>query len=114
MIIIAGTVDLDPQQRAAALAAGRVHMEATRREEGCLDYVWSADPLVPGRVYVFERWESRDALAAHFGGPHYAAMLATMSAHDIRAVEVLKYRADRREPVYDSSGKPSADFVGGA
>ena len=114
MIIIAGTVDLDPQQRAAALAAGRVHMEATRREEGCLDYLWSPDPLVAGRVYVFERWESRDALAAHFGGPHYAAMLATMSAHDIRAVEVLKYRADRREPVYDASGKPSADFVVGA
>ena len=60
MIIITGTVDVDPERREAALIAAQPHMRATRALEGCLDYVWSADPLVPGRIYVYERWESRE------------------------------------------------------
>ena len=110
MIIIAGTVDVDPARREAALEAGRPHMEATRRFPGCLDYVWSADPLVSGRIYVFERWESRETLAAHFEGPHYVAMRDTIAAHGLRGVDVLKYRGDRAEPVYDPQGRPRADF----
>lgn len=110
MIIIAGTVDVDPQQRDAALEAGRPHMEATRKFAGCLDYVWSADPLVPGRIYVFERWDSTETLAAHFEGPYYLAMRDTIAAHGIRGADVLKYRGDGRERVYDETGKPRADF----
>jgi quinol monooxygenase YgiN len=110
MILIAGTVDVDPERREAALAAGRPHMEATRGWPGCLDYLWSADPLVPGRIYVYERWSDRESLAAHFAGPHYRAMRDTIAAHGIRGVAVLKYRAGRSEPVYDPSGTPRADF----
>ena len=63
MIIITGTVDIDPDRRDEALGAAEPHMRATRTLEGCLDYVWSGDPLVPGRIYVFERWESEADLA---------------------------------------------------
>ena len=110
MIIIAGTVDVDPDRRDAALEAGRPHMEATRQFPGCIDYVWSADLLVPGRIYVFERWESTDTLAAHFEGPYYVAMRDTIAAHGLRGADVLKYQADRSEPVYDPKGRPRADF----
>ena len=64
IIIIAGTVDVDPEQRDAALVAGKPHMEATRAQKGCLDYIWSADGLVPGRIYVYERWEELEEAAA--------------------------------------------------
>ena len=74
MILLTGWVDVDPQRRDAALAAGCPHMRATRAWPGCLDYVWSADPLNPARIYVYERWESEAALASHFQGPHYRAM----------------------------------------
>ena len=110
MIIIAGTVDVDPERRDAALVAGKPHMEATRAFPGCLDYVWSADLLVPGRIYVFERWESTETLAAHLAGPHYLAMRDTIAAHGLRAADVLKYRPEISEPVYDSTGTPRADF----
>lgn len=109
-ILIAGTVDVDPARRDDALAAGLPHLEATRAQEGCLDYVWAADPLVPGRIHVFERWESREALAAHFAGPHYLAMRDTVAAHGIRGVAVEKYRPALAEPVYDPQGRPRADF----
>ena len=110
IILIAGTGDVDPQKRDATLAAGCPHMEATRAQKGCLDYVWSPDLLVPGRIYVFERWESQEDLAAHLSGPHYLAMRNTIGAHGLRGADVSKYRIDLSEPVYDETGTPRADF----
>jgi len=110
VIIVAGTVEVDPARRDAALASGCPHMEATRAQKGCLDYVWSADLLVPGRIYVFERWESQEDLAAHLSGPHYLAMRDTMAAHGLRGADVSKHRIDLSEPVYDGTGTPRADF----
>lgn len=110
MIIIAGTVDVDPKRREAALEAGVRHVEATRVQKGCVDYAWSADPLVAGRIYVYERWESEAALAAHFDGPHYRAMRDTIAAHGLRGADVAKFRIDRSGPVYDPEGRPRADF----
>ena len=110
MIIIAGTVEVDPAQRDAALEAGCPHMKATRAQKGCIDYVWSPDLLVPGRIYVYERWESEDDLRAHFEGPHYLAMRDTVAAHGPRGADVLKYRMEISEPVYDPTGVPRADF----
>jgi len=110
VIIISGTVDVDPEQREAALSAAQPHMRATRSLAGCLDYVWSADPLVPGRIYVYERWESRDHLATHFESPHFPAMRDTIAAHGIRGLDVAKHRVTLSEPVYDPQGRPRADF----
>jgi quinol monooxygenase YgiN len=110
VIIIAGTIDVDPERREAALEAGLRHMEATRAQKGCLDYSWSADGLIPGRIYVFERWESQEDLALHFEGPHYLNMRNTIAAHGLRAADVSKYRIDLSEPVYDETMTPRADF----
>ena len=110
MILIAGTVDVDPEQRDAALEAARPHMEATRAQKGCIDYVWSADLLVPGRIYVYERWEGESALDAHFKGPHYLNMRNTIAAYGLRGADVLKHRPAVSEPVYDQTGTPRADF----
>ena len=110
MIVIAGTVDVDPERRAAALEASCRHAAETRKLPGCLDYVWSADPLTPGRIYVFERWESRAALETHFASPHFPAMRDTIVAHGIRGLDVSKYEIGRVEPVYDPQGRARADF----
>ncbi len=42
-------------------------MRASCAEGGCLGYVFAANPIEPGRVVLFESWESADALAAHAG-----------------------------------------------
>ncbi len=110
MIIISGTVDVDPDRRDAALAAAEVHMKATRELEGCLDYVWSADPLTPGRIYVYERWASRENLEVHFASPPFTNMRDTIAGHGITGLDVAKYRISLSEPVYDPQGQPRADF----
>ena len=112
-ILIAGTVDVDPERVEEALEAGKPHMAATRAQAGCLDYQWSADRLTPGRIYVYERWESEAALKAHFDGPHYLAMRDTIAAHGLRGADTLKFRVDLSEPVYDETFTPRADFFTG-
>jgi quinol monooxygenase YgiN len=110
VIIVAGTVDVDPDKRDEALVAGQPHMQATRAQQGCLDYTWCADPLIPGRIYVFERWESQEALKAHFDGPHYLNMRNTIGSFGLKGADVLKYRPEISEPVYDETMTPRADF----
>ena len=39
MIILTGTVDVDPERRDEALQAGLPHMKATRAQAGCVDYL---------------------------------------------------------------------------
>jgi quinol monooxygenase YgiN len=65
MLIIAGTFEVDPARRDEFLAQKEAGMRASRAEAGCSHYVLSADPLEPGRVYLYERWESKEHLAPH-------------------------------------------------
>jgi quinol monooxygenase YgiN len=109
-IIVAGTVDVDPAQRDAALVAGKPHIESARAEKGCIHYVWSADNLDPGRIYVFEEWESAADLAAHLKAPPYLNMRDTIGSFGIRGADTKKYEIARSEPVYDATGVPRADF----
>ena len=110
MIIVAGSVELDPAQRDAALRDASSLFAATRTQVGCLDYVWCADPSSPGRVWVYERWSDGPSLAAHLAGPCYRDMLAALGRRGLRSADVAKHRVEQREPVYDASGRPRADF----
>jgi quinol monooxygenase YgiN len=59
MIIVAGSVTVDPAERAAYLESCVDVVRRARGAPGCLDFALSADLLDPGRVNVFECWESR-------------------------------------------------------
>src|SRR3954454_10798164 len=65
MLIIAGTFEVDPARRDEFLAQKEAGMRESRAEAGCIAYVLSADPLEPGRVCLYERWESKQHLAPH-------------------------------------------------
>jgi quinol monooxygenase YgiN len=109
-IIISGTVDIDPEQMDAALVAAKPLIEGALTQEGCMDYDWCPDPLTPGRIRVFERWASEEALATHFQNKWYNDMRAALGGFGIRGSDVLKYRIDLAEPVYDETMTARADF----
>jgi quinol monooxygenase YgiN len=70
MLIIAGHLLVDPADRDAYVADCDKVVEAARRAPGCLDFALTADTLDPGRIDVYERWESDDELLAFRGsGP---------------------------------------------
>ena len=59
MVIVAGHITVDPEQRESYLAGSMSIVEKARRADGCLDFAITADLLDPGRVNLFERWESQ-------------------------------------------------------
>ena len=109
-IIISGTVDIDPEQMEAAMTAAKPLIEGALTQEGIMDYDWCPDPLTPGRIRVFERWESQQALENHFNNHWYQDMRVALAQFGIRGADVLKYRIDAAEPVYDETGTARADF----
>ena len=109
-IIISGIVELDPEQRDAALEAAQPLIDGALTQEGCLDYDWFPDPTTPGRLRVFERWSDEEALTRHFNNHWYTDMRMKLAEFGIRGADVLKYRIDLAEPVYDDTGTPRADF----
>jgi quinol monooxygenase YgiN len=64
MLIVAGHLVVDPADREALVAESAEAVAQARVAPGCLDFAVTADSLDAGRVNVFERWESADALLA--------------------------------------------------
>jgi quinol monooxygenase YgiN len=112
-VLIAGTFHFAAGNREAALAETAPLVVETRKQKGCLHYVWSADPTSDTRTYVFEKWTTVDDLAAHLAGPFYQDMLARLGKYGVSDIDILKYRVDLEEPVYDPQGRPRADFFTG-
>jgi quinol monooxygenase YgiN len=72
VIIIAGTVAIRPERRAEAIERGLWMSRLTEAEPGCRRYRFYADLADPERLFLFEEWESEEALRAHFATPHMA------------------------------------------
>jgi quinol monooxygenase YgiN len=62
MVIVAGHITVDPEQRESYLAGSMSIVEKARRADGCLDFAITADLLDPGRVNLFELSESQAAV----------------------------------------------------
>ncbi len=58
MIVVAGWIQVEPEERSAYLASSRAAVEAAREAAGCIDFAVSADLVDDGRVNVFEQWET--------------------------------------------------------
>ncbi len=92
MIIVAGTIRIPEDKIDALLPVARATLAATRKEAGCIVYSYAFDVEDRGLVRIFERWESRAHLEAHFKQPHmgpWRAKLAEIGAsgRDIKAYE---------------------------
>jgi quinol monooxygenase YgiN len=65
MLIVAGTIDVEPARREEYLASRKEAILRSRGEKGCIEYSFAADSLDPGRVRLFEIWASSEDLEAH-------------------------------------------------
>jgi quinol monooxygenase YgiN len=97
VLIVAGYFVVDPAQRDQFLAGRAEGMRASRAEPGCITYAFSPDQLDPGRVLLYERWESKDALAEHLK----AARAASRPSDGIAVLEseVLQYEISAVGPL---------------
>jgi quinol monooxygenase YgiN len=72
VVIVGGTFEVEPHLREQFLAGRLDLMRNSRAERGCLEYIYSADPLNPGRVVLFERWSTKEDLDAHLAASRAA------------------------------------------
>ena len=75
MILVTGSLPLQPAQKEAALDAVRTIRQHTLSEPGCHAYRFSIDIDEPGTLRVHEEWEDDEALAAHLQMPYFADFL---------------------------------------
>jgi quinol monooxygenase YgiN len=66
MILVTGIVTARPDTIAEMTRAALEHVHRSRTEPGCLSHDVSVDADNPLRLHFIERWESADALKAHF------------------------------------------------
>ncbi len=110
-VIVAGSIDFPAGTEVELLRTAKPLIDAAYEEPGCIHYVWTIDPSKPGRVWVYEEWESSETLIAHLAGEPYLRMSDHLKACGILGADVAKYRIDRMEPIYDGTGMPRGDFA---
>ncbi|AZG44588.1 putative quinol monooxygenase [Gordonia insulae] len=94
MVIVAGHIFVDPDQRESYLSGCVAVVEQARQAAGCLDFAISADLLDIRRINVYERWESQAAVEAFRGsGPSddqgAAVQAASVAEYDIADIRSL-------------------------
>src|SRR5690242_9317520 len=75
MLLLTAFIEVAPADRAAIGAALPAVIQATRAEEGCLEYGCYEDTQQPGRYVFVERWQDQPALDRHLRTPHMAAWM---------------------------------------
>ena len=92
-LLIVGTFRCPTDRLDDARPVMKRMIEASRAEDGCLDYGYSQDVLDPGLIHVRELWRDQAALNRHFAAPHLIAWRAAwpdlgIGGRDLRVYEV--------------------------
>jgi len=98
-LIVAGTIEMDPTKIVDFWPHAEEMMRATHQEEGCIEYSFTLDRLTPGRVRVYEKWESEEALAAHFEVSHMATFRAALADLSVTGRSISKYTVADETPL---------------
>ena len=93
MIVVNAIIETTEDAIAAMQQAIADMENASRAEDGCDDYTFSVELNNPAVLRITERWQSIDALKAHFATPHMAAFQAAMGAHPPKSVSATFYEA---------------------
>ncbi|MCG8348765.1 MAG: antibiotic biosynthesis monooxygenase [Chloroflexales bacterium] len=99
MLIVAVEVIVDTGAIDELRNALRTMEEATRKESGCLTYAFSVDVNDPTMLRVFERWETMEALNAHFKTPHMAAFNTAIGKIQPKSIDIKVYEIAKEVPL---------------
>lgn len=98
MLILAGTMRLPAETLDRARPVMALMIQASRVEDGCMDYAYAEDVLQPGLIRVFECWRDRAALDRHFDSAHIKAWRAAWPDLGLHDRELLVYQASDPRP----------------
>jgi quinol monooxygenase YgiN len=99
MIIVAGTFRVPEDRIEALLPVALATIAGTRAEPGCLAYSYAMDVADRGLWRVYEEWESRAALEAHFRRPHMGPWRSKLAEIGATGRSLRIYEAGPGEPI---------------
>ena len=99
MLVIAGTITIDPANFDKLKAAAAQMMAETHKEPGNLAYVFSAGLEDPATIHIFAHWESQAALDLHFKAPHMAAFQAAIGGLGVKDMKIQKFEISSVGPL---------------
>ena len=100
MIVISGTIPINPAKRDEATAAAVIMQNATMEESGCNAYRFSFAVDDPNLVCIQEEWVDQAALDAHFASPHMAVFGGQMGDFVAGAGSFTKYIVASSGPLF--------------
>jgi quinol monooxygenase YgiN len=99
LIVVFGALRLPPDNLPAAKPHMQAMVEASRGEEGCLQYAYAEDVFEPGLIHVSEQWRDREALKLHFQTPHMTIWRAAFSTLGIADRSLFTVEGGAVEPL---------------
>jgi quinol monooxygenase YgiN len=99
MIVVSGEFEIAEQEFETIREASIKMMRETAKEDGCIIYRLSRDIEFPGKIRIYEEWESEEALKAHFATPHMKEFQAARGKVKIISRELKKFEGINPTPL---------------
>lgn len=97
MIIITGAITARPDSIDELRAISLEHVRRSRLEPGCLSHAVHVDAEDPLRLFFFETWLDRAAVATHFAVPESGAFVRAASKLAAEQAAIRLYEAEPTE-----------------
>ena len=91
MIVVSGTLTIDPSKADLAEELTGKLVAETVKEDGNISYAYYRSHSDPGTWVVVEEWESEDALNAHMVSPHMAEFMGAAGDLGITGADIQRY-----------------------
>ena len=91
MLLIAGTIRIDPSRRDELIEAAIEVGRELRKQVGCSHVAISADLEDRGVLHLLQKWDSQTALTANIASPRIFAIQNHIGRLGIRDMALLKY-----------------------
>ena len=95
-IVQYAVIPIDPDARDEAIESLTELGEASREEEGVVDYRVTTDVGEENTVRIFEEYEDEDAVNAHMTSEHFGAFQGKVGGFAGGPVELYKYEVGEK------------------
>lgn len=93
MIVVIGVIRCPVDAMDALRGPMAKVVDASRAEDGCIEYAYGEDLLEPGLIRVTEVWRDQAALDAHLTQPHMHAWRAARALLGVGGRRIFQYEA---------------------
>lgn len=100
MVIVIARFRPLPDRRDELLALLAEVQEASRRDDGCLNYGYFTEIVDAGSMIAVEEWRDRDALDAHLRTPHVARLIEALPGLGEAPPEVIVHEVAASDPMF--------------